>query len=546
MTRKEQNKILDAKIESSVNQYKVDRLNAEILAFSSGDLNKYDFLKRIDLNYKPNALDKARFAFSPLGKTFSAGLDKNAQGYQEEGAIKLLKDIRDSLAGGIIPGVPRKFRDDDDDDDHDDDDNMPDLETEEGAAKTNILNKIINFDEMVRNKEDEFDKMFKDKENRLNKLNNNVKKIKNYIEENNNKIIAMEHKLDYTENERNNLLLKINQLHNKLRETKNELNKSGNDELKEKVDYQKNEIKKLESELNDKDKNINIYKNNIKNLEIKNYKIVARNNEYFEEIDKLKKINNKNNQRIQELEENRIETEKKIKESNIIDDIKKSPTKIPQNVRKRDDKVRTFAPPYNVEEKAYFNEYGYNINGLDKNGYYINGLDEYSLERDSYNINGINKYRLHRDGYNINGIEGTRKKYPKRKVDYKEVDDDSYDQYGSNSEGFNEDGYNIYGFNRNGYNIDGYNLDGFDINGLNKDGANKYGYKKSSGKGLNISSLPILLSKIYTNNTAGPSALARSSKELINDIKQLVENLYKNKQITKQLYNTLSFKELYK
>ena len=30
MTRKEQNKILDAKIESNVNQYKVDRSNAEI------------------------------------------------------------------------------------------------------------------------------------------------------------------------------------------------------------------------------------------------------------------------------------------------------------------------------------------------------------------------------------------------------------------------------------------------------------------------------------------------------------------------------------
>ena len=78
MTRKEQNKILDAKIESNVNQYKVDRLNAEISAFSSGDLNKYKFLKEIDLNYKPNALDKARFEFSPLGKTFSAVLDKTA------------------------------------------------------------------------------------------------------------------------------------------------------------------------------------------------------------------------------------------------------------------------------------------------------------------------------------------------------------------------------------------------------------------------------------------------------------------------------------
>ena len=51
-------------------------MNAEISAFSSSDLNKYEFLKRIDLNYKPNALDKARFEFSPLGQTFNTGLDK--------------------------------------------------------------------------------------------------------------------------------------------------------------------------------------------------------------------------------------------------------------------------------------------------------------------------------------------------------------------------------------------------------------------------------------------------------------------------------------
>ena len=99
----------------------------------------------------------------------------------------------------------------------------------------------------------------------------------------------MKNKLDYTENERNNLLLNINQLFNELKETKTELNKSGNDELKGKVDYQENEIKKLESELNEKVKNINILKSNIKNLENRNSKIVAKSNEYFEEIDKLKK-----------------------------------------------------------------------------------------------------------------------------------------------------------------------------------------------------------------------------------------------------------------
>ena len=200
-------------------------------------------------------LDKARFEFSPLGQTFNTGLDKNAQGYQEEGIIKLLKDIGDGLAGGItprVPGAPRTSDDDDGDDDDDDDDdeqkrvskllgelrtdedneefrnepkedkldkfvnNMPDLETVEEAA----LNK---FKEMVRNKEDEINKTFEDKENRLNKLNNNVKKIKGYIKENNNKLNTIKHKLDYIKNERNNLLLDRNQLYGKLKGTENEL-----------------------------------------------------------------------------------------------------------------------------------------------------------------------------------------------------------------------------------------------------------------------------------------------------------------------------------
>ena len=63
MTRKEQNKILDDKIESNVNQYKVDRLNAEISAFSSGDLNKYEFLTRKDLSMNQMYLIKLDLNF---------------------------------------------------------------------------------------------------------------------------------------------------------------------------------------------------------------------------------------------------------------------------------------------------------------------------------------------------------------------------------------------------------------------------------------------------------------------------------------------------
>ena len=121
MTCKDQIKILNDKIESNTNQYKLDRLNAKISAFSSDDLNKYEFLTRKDLKYKPNALDKTKFEFSPLGKAFSVGLDKTAQGYQEEGVIKLLKDIRDGLASGV-----NRRPDDNRPDDNRSDSNIPD------------------------------------------------------------------------------------------------------------------------------------------------------------------------------------------------------------------------------------------------------------------------------------------------------------------------------------------------------------------------------------------------------------------------------------
>ena len=53
-------------------------------------------------------------------------------------------------------------------------------------------------------------------------------------------------------------------------------------------------------------------------------------------------------------------------------------------------------------------------------------------------------------------------------------------------------------------------------------------FKDQKGKGY--VNLPIFLSKMYAIN---------SSKKLINDIEQLVKNLYDNKQITKQVYNSL-------
>ena len=92
MTRKDQNKILDDKIRANNAQYDLDRMNAEISAYSSGDLHKYKYLTKKDLGYKTDAFEKEKFEYSPLGKVFTDGLDKSDK---NEGLLKRLKNIED-------------------------------------------------------------------------------------------------------------------------------------------------------------------------------------------------------------------------------------------------------------------------------------------------------------------------------------------------------------------------------------------------------------------------------------------------------------------
>ena len=182
MTRKEQNKILDDKIKSNINQYKVDRLNAEISAFLSGDLNKYKFLTRKDLKYKPNALDKARFNFSPLGKAFSVGLDKTSQGYQEEGAIKLLKDIRDSLADGVNRRPDDNRPDDDGFDDDDDSFDTTPYDTPHTSDDDDIKNNFKKYDNLLL-KHFQLRKNMKETKDELDKTKYELDKTKDDISE---------------------------------------------------------------------------------------------------------------------------------------------------------------------------------------------------------------------------------------------------------------------------------------------------------------------------------------------------------------------------
>ena len=289
MTHKEQNKILEDKIESNVNQYKVDRLNAEISAFSSGDLNKYGFLTRKDLSYKPNALDKARFEFSPLGQTFSSGLDKTAQGYQEEGVIKLLKDIRDGLRGGV--NRPNNDNNDDNnvDDNNDDNDDNNDNNNDDNDDKfkeKTAKRTEGNYDDIIKNLKD---KIF-DLETKLNGSE-----------------LSNEEKDKLNNEEKNKIYKMLNKFKDNMKENIDNFDKKPNyyldifdnkiSTLNDKIFLKKDTIKNNKiltnaekNELQDKIENINKEK---KELQENTEKIISQknsiNNEYRKSVDIIKK-----------------------------------------------------------------------------------------------------------------------------------------------------------------------------------------------------------------------------------------------------------------
>ena len=89
----DQIKILDRKIMQNEAQYDLDRKAAKISVLSSNNLDKYEYLTGEDLGLKPNTIEQARFEYSPLGKIFNKGLDKDDK---KEGLFKRLKNIKDT------------------------------------------------------------------------------------------------------------------------------------------------------------------------------------------------------------------------------------------------------------------------------------------------------------------------------------------------------------------------------------------------------------------------------------------------------------------
>ena len=84
-------KILDKKIKQNEVQYNLDKKSATISASSSNDLvDKYEYLTGKDLGLKPSTIEQAKFEYSPLGKGFTKGLNKEDQ---KDGLFKSLKNI---------------------------------------------------------------------------------------------------------------------------------------------------------------------------------------------------------------------------------------------------------------------------------------------------------------------------------------------------------------------------------------------------------------------------------------------------------------------
>ena len=89
----DQIKILNRKIKQNEAQYDLDREAAKISALSSNNLGKYELLTGEDLNLKPSTVEQAKSEYSPLGKIFKKGLNKDED--KKEGLLKRLKNIED-------------------------------------------------------------------------------------------------------------------------------------------------------------------------------------------------------------------------------------------------------------------------------------------------------------------------------------------------------------------------------------------------------------------------------------------------------------------
>ena len=134
------NKVLENKIRQNQADYDLYRKNAKISTLSSDKIDKYEYLTGEDFEYKPDAVQKAKFEYSPLGQAFNKGLEKDEK---QEGLLKRLKNIEDKTDNQLLAI-------------RDQEDTQLDLIDEINAGRTKIIGfqneRLKNLEKEIRNK----------------------------------------------------------------------------------------------------------------------------------------------------------------------------------------------------------------------------------------------------------------------------------------------------------------------------------------------------------------------------------------------------------
>ena len=168
MTVKDQLKILDRKIKQNRDDYDLHRKNAEISALSSGDLEKYEYLTGKDLQYKPDAVQKAKFEYSPLGQVFNKGLDYPEK---QEDLLKRLKNIEDKADNQLLAIEDQGNR------------QLDLIDEINDSRKTSIgfkRERLVRLEREIRNKEREVSDKKRENRNKRRENKDNSKSKKEY------------------------------------------------------------------------------------------------------------------------------------------------------------------------------------------------------------------------------------------------------------------------------------------------------------------------------------------------------------------------------
>ena len=143
MTVTDQIKILDRNVMQNEAQYDLDGKAVKISELSSNNLDKYEYLTGEDLGLKPSTVEQAKFEYSPLGKIFNKGLDKDDQ---KEGLFKRLKNIENAQT----KLTSNNNNNDDDDDDDDDDESIYYTSESKFDDKDKMDSKLLNVSDYLK------------------------------------------------------------------------------------------------------------------------------------------------------------------------------------------------------------------------------------------------------------------------------------------------------------------------------------------------------------------------------------------------------------